>query len=126
MRLYSLLCYSLRLSLSVHHLFLGCTNPFLSFLSPAHLFFPLYPRVTPFPNSSMQNRAGRSSLADQNALFSEFSPFTRGEREAASLGPPSPAETRTQQQPEGCMENHAERPGLVKKKEGRTNKCPTS
>lgn len=36
----------------------------------------------------MQNRAGRSSLADQNTLFSEFSPFTRGEREAASLGPP--------------------------------------
>ncbi|KAK5915072.1 hypothetical protein CesoFtcFv8_000702 [Champsocephalus esox] len=36
----------------------------------------------------MQNRAGRSSPADQNALFSEFSPFTRAEREAASLRPP--------------------------------------
>lgn len=70
---------------------LTCTNLFLSFLSPSHLLSPpLHPRVTPCPNSSMQNRAGGSSLADQNALFSEFSPFTRGEREAASLGPPEP------------------------------------
>jgi len=43
----------------------------------------------------MQNRAGRSSPADQNALFSEFSPFTRGEREAASLGSPPLTHTHT-------------------------------
>ncbi|KAG7237837.1 hypothetical protein INR49_031731 [Caranx melampygus] len=37
-----------------------------------------------------QNRAGRFSLTDQNTLFSDFSPFTRGDREAASLGPLEP------------------------------------
>lgn len=58
----------------------------LLFYSYMFLSSPL-PSITPGPKSSMQNSAGRSSLTDQNTLFSEFSPFTQGEREAASFGP---------------------------------------
>lgn len=98
--------------LSHYHSFSPCVDVKVRHLSSvalnlfSHLSLPLtyspspHPRVTPCPNSSMQNRAGRSCLSDQNALFSEFSPFTRGEREAASPGPPRPAVTRTQHQPD--------------------------
>lgn len=83
--------------------FSPCPWHSMSVISPripfSHLFFSLYPCVTPFPNSSKQNGARRSSPVDQNTLFSEFSPFTLGEREA-TLRPPSPAETRTQHLPD--------------------------
>lgn len=64
---------------------------------------PTSPSVTPGPNSSMQNRAGRSSLADQNTLFSEFSPFTRGWTWGSIVRAPpssSSAETGTQHRPD--------------------------
>lgn len=73
------------------------------FSSPLFFFSTLtnsqtHPLASLRPNPSMQNGAGRSSPADQNALFSEFSPFTRGEREAAPATPPPclprPAETQ--------------------------------
>lgn len=80
------------------------------------------------PNSSTQSGAGRSRLTDQNALFSEFSPFTHGEREAATLGGPRPCgpEPRTQHRPDepGCVESHGmlEITSLAKKKKTRRNK----
>lgn len=86
-------------------LVLSCTNLFLSFLSPSHLFATPHPRVTPCPNLSKQNRTGRSSLTDQNTLFSDFSPFTRGWPWGGIARAPR-ALQRTQHQPDrpGCAE----------------------